>query len=170
MGFAVLRLPVLALVKKGIEHSSAELARNFMAGAVRANSLSGLEFAEGRTVDAEPRCSQEGNHAAIEVDFSDVEGCDAAVLARRNLVLMAQLQNLLGDVREAFLGGRGVVVRRRCGGVVRQQAGLLLEVVTSVVGVLRRHAHGERAGCVVTGTEDPRRVSALNPDALAGHL
>src|ERR1700674_4412883 len=130
-----------------------------MPGAVRANSLSRFELAECRTVDAESRCPQEGNHAAVELDLSDIEGCDAAVLAGRDLVLMAQLQNILGDVREAFLWGSGLVIRRRCGGVVRQETGLLPEVVTSVFGVLRRHAHGERARCVVTGTEDSRRVS-----------
>src|SRR4029077_18985611 len=155
---------------KDVEHPSAELARNLMTGAVRANSLSGLELAEGGTVDAEPRRPQEGNHPAIELDFSHVEGCDPAVLACRDFVLMAQLENFLGDVREAFLWGGGFVVRRRWGGIVRQETGLLLEVVTSVVGVHCRDTHGERAGCVVTGTEDPRRVAALNPDAIAGHL
>src|SRR6202035_1110080 len=119
-GLVVLYLPILALVKKGIEYPSAELARNLMTGAVRANSFSGLELAEGGAVDAESRRPKEGNHAAIELDFSDIEGCDAAVLAGRDLVLMAQLENLLGDVREAFLWGRGLVVRRRCGGVVWQ--------------------------------------------------
>src|ERR1700720_823773 len=141
-----------------------------MPGAVRANSLSRFELAECRTVDAESRCPQEGNHAAVELDLSDVEGCDAAVLAGRDLVLMAQLQNLLGDVREALLRGSGLVVRRRCGGVVWQETRLLPEVVTSVFGVLCGHAHGERAGCVVTGPEDPGRVAPLNPDAIAGHL
>src|ERR1700682_5298844 len=89
VGLVVLYLPIFALIEKGIEHAAAELARNVVTSAVGADALSGFELAEGGTVDAEPRRPQQGNHAAIELDFSDIEGCDTAVLARRDLVLLA---------------------------------------------------------------------------------
>src|SRR6202022_3504742 len=79
--------PVLAAVEVGIEDPAAYFARNLMTGAVRTNSLSRLEIAEGRTVDAEPCRSQEGNRAAVALALAEIERADATILASRDLML-----------------------------------------------------------------------------------
>src|SRR6202022_4259174 len=120
VGFIAVGASVFAAVEVGVKHSTTYMARNLRAGAVRANSLPGLELAESGAVDAEPRRSQEGDHAAIELALVYVERRDAAVLARGRFVLTPQLQDLLGNIRETFRGRGVVATGRHRRGIVRQ--------------------------------------------------
>ena len=90
---------------------------------------------------------------AVQLEFADVEGRDATVLAGRDLVLTAQVQDFLCDVRQALgLSGIGGIESR--GRVIpRQQAGLLPEKLPRVIGVLGRHGNRQTAGGVVARAE-----------------
>src|SRR2546428_741641 len=109
-----------------LEDPAAQFAFNLMTGAVRADALSRIELAERCSVDAQPRHAQKGDHAAVELHLPDVECGDAAVLARGDLVLSSQFQNLLAHLLEALLWNGGLAVKTRRDGIVRHQTGLLL--------------------------------------------
>ena len=109
VGLIVVRPAIFSLVNERIDLSAAEVTRDLVPSAVSANSLAGLELGEGRTVDAQSRRSQQGDRVTVQRQFPHIERRNAAVPARRNFVLTAQLQDLLGGVREG-LGLTGAVV------------------------------------------------------------